>query len=321
VVPRLSPLTFDDLEPANRTHELAATAALIRSGSIPAGRLGVLIEQIGSAVRLVQMSDDDELTQAYVAAHELLGAVEPRDVEHALDDVRAWEERGLDARGVLDAHYPESLHDIFNRPPLLFVEGQWPATREPAVAVVGARAASADGLQRAHRLATELSEAGYVILSGLAKGIDTQAHRAALAAGGITRAVMGTGLNHRYPSENAELSDEIIAAGGGLLSQFFPAQRPARWTFPNRNIVMSGLALATVVVEATETSGARQQARVALQHGRTVFLLRSLVAAHPWARGYVEEGAYGTRAIEVASTGEIVDRLEGRSPPGMLSVA
>jgi DNA processing protein len=152
-------------------------------------------------------------------------------------------------------------------------------------------------------------ESGFTILSGLALGIDTAAHTAALDAGGSTSAVVGTGLNRVFPPENSGLAERILASGGALLSQFFPAQPPTRWTFPMRNVVMSGLSMATVVVEASETSGARMQARVALQHGRTVFLLRSLVEQHAWAQKYVNEGAYGAFAIEIASTGEIVDRL------------
>src|SRR5439155_17831309 len=120
-----------------------------------------------------------------------------------------------------------------------------------------------------------------------------------------------TGLDRRYPPGNRSLAERILDADGALLSQFFPHQPPTRWTFPLRNVVMSGLTLATVVVEAGSTSGARMQARVALQHGRTVFLPRSLVATHEWASKYVHEGAYDTRAIEVATTEEIVERLAG----------
>jgi DNA processing protein len=125
----------------------------------------------------------------------------------------------------------------------------------------------------------------------------------------VSSAVIGTGLDRMYPPENADLADRIVGAGGAILSQFFPGQPPTRWTFPMRNVVMSGLSMATVVVEAGETSGARMQARVAMQHGRTVFLLRSLVEKHEWASKYVTDGAYGTRAIQISSAQEIVDRL------------
>jgi DNA processing protein len=164
-------------------------------------------------------------------------------------------------------------------------------------------------------------EAGFVILSGLAAGIDTAAHTAALASAGSTSAVFGTGLDRIFPSENAELAEQILGAGGALISQFFPSQPPTQWTFPMRNVVMSGLAKATVVIEAGETSGARMQARVALQHGRTVFLLKSLVESHPWAAKYATEGAYGARAIEISSTADIVNRLNADDAPTTLAVA
>jgi DNA processing protein len=234
-----------------------------------------------------------------------------------LPEAHDWLQR-FDVRTVLDPHYPDSLHEIFNRPPVLFVAGDWPVDAPPAIAVVGTRRATTDGIARARRLSRELVEAGYVILSGLARGIDTAAHDAALGAGGLTSAVLGTGFEELYPPENEGLSQRILETGGALLSQFFPHQGPTRWTFPMRNVTMSGLSLATVVIEASATSGARLQARVALQHGRTVFLLRSLVESHEWARKYATEGAYGTTAIPVASTQEIIERLEVRRAPESL---
>ena len=305
-------LSLRDLRPGDRDHELAATVALSRAGVVPIQRLGALVDQVGSAVQLVQLTESDRIFTAPVAAHEVIGAITTPAIRIAFADVERWRRGDFRVHSVLDPEYPELLHDIFNRPPLLFIRGRWlagPMMR--AIAVVGARKASAAGLQRARRLTAELVDAGFSILSGLAAGIDTAAHSAALEAGAYTAAVMGTGIDRVFPQENAALAEEIVASGGALLSQFFPGQPPTRWSFPMRNVVMSGLALATVVIEASETSGARLQARVALQHGRTVFLLRSLVAEHEWARRFVHEGVYGTRAIEIASTNEIVDRLEG----------
>jgi DNA processing protein len=299
-----------DLVPGRREHELAAIVALTRSEVVPAAKLGALIDEVGSAVKLVQLSEQDRLFVDVDASHDVIGAVTSEDVGRALAEILAWAERGLDVRSVLDPSYPPELHEIFNRPSLLFVQGKWPpASYSPSVAIVGARAATADGVRRTQRLSSELVESGFTILSGLAAGIDTAAHTAALDAGGSTSAVVGTGLDRVFPLENKALAERIVASGGALVSQFFPAQPPTRWTFPMRNVVMSGLSMATVVVEASETSGARMQARVALQHGRTVFLLRSLVEQHAWAQKYVNEGAYGAFAIEIASTSEIVDRL------------
>ncbi len=303
--------SVQDLMPGDREHELAAIVALIRSGIVPQNRLASIIDGYGSAVKLVQLSEADRLFAAPEAAHAIIGGVTAEDVHRAMPDARAWLNADFDVRTILDPSYPEPLRDIFNAPPVLFVKGTWPTTAARAIAVVGARNASTAGLARARRLSAELTAAGYVILSGLARGIDSAAHEAALQSGGQTSAVMGTGLSQVFPPENTALAQSILENGGALISQFFPHQAPTRWTFPMRNVVMSGLALATTVVEAAATSGARLQARVALQHGRTVFLLRSLVESHEWAYKYATEGAYGTKAIVVSTTKDITDRLEG----------
>jgi len=132
-------------------------------------------------------------------------------------------------------------------------------------------------------MARVLAEAGFTVVSGLARGIDSAAHLGALEAGGRTVAVLGTGIERMYPAENAALA-ERIAGSGGLVSQFWPTAGPTRTTFPMRNAVSAGLALATVVVEASATSGARHQARLALGQGRLVVLPDELVGAEAWAR-------------------------------------
>jgi len=301
------------LERGNREHEIIATVALIRSPNRPAAvdKLGSLIDHCGSAVELVQLELEDVLFSAPDVDLGVAGVVSDEQVATAANDVREWLDRGLDVRLVLDAHYPWNLHGVFDRPPLVFVKGSLRDTEDrAAIAVVGTRSASAEGLNRAARLARELAEAGFTVSSGLAAGIDTAAHTAALDAQGRTVAVMGTGVDHVYPAANRGLATRIIDSGCALITQFFPHQTPRPWMFPARNVVMSGLSLATVVVEASETSGARLQARVALQHGRAVFMLKSLVENHVWAREFVEDGIDGSRAVVIGSTAEIVDRLD-----------
>ena len=270
-----------------------------------------MIDHAGSAVELIQLRLEDVLFSSPDADYGFAGVVTPTELEEAVRMVDRWLERGLDVRTVLDAHYPRNLHSIYDRPPLVFVEGKWlDPSDSNSIAVVGTRNASLNGLTRARRLAAELVDSGYTVLSGLAAGIDTAAHESALESNGRTVAVMGTGLDHRYPAQNRELANEIVTKGGALVTQFFPHQTPRRWMFPSRNVVMSGLSLATVVVEAGRTSGAKMQARVALHHGRTVFLLRSLVKSHEWARKYVDIGAYGAIAREVSTPEDIVSRLD-----------
>lgn len=191
---------------------------------------------------------------------------------------------GVRLTTVLDHDYPAALRQIHNRPPFLWFSGT--LTDDPAVAVVGTRGASDDGLRRARRLTAGLVEAGVTVVSGLARGIDTAAHITALEAGGRTLAVLGHGiLRPAYPQENRGLAYRIRSSGA-VISQFWLDTPPQRSTFPLRNVVTSGLSIGTVVVEASATSGAKMQARLALEHGKRLFLLSSLVDGEEWARKY-----------------------------------
>ena len=245
-------------------------------------------------------------------SHEAVEALRRlRDARDELNEHRAWVEAllrdtaadGIRLTTVLDDDYPANLRLIHNLPPFLFYRGELRPEDARAVAVVGTRSPTEQGLRRARQLATRLGEDGVVVLSGLARGIDTAAHEAALAAGGRTIAVLGTGIRRTYPPENEELA-ERIAVSGALVSQFWPDTPPRQDTFPRRNIVMSGLGQGTVVVEAAATSGAKMQARFAIEHGKRVFLLSSLVRERPWAKAYLERGA-----VEVAGTEDILRRL------------
>jgi DNA processing protein len=206
------------------------------------------------------------------------------DVGDAAADLARWDRDGVRMVSVLDDDYPSNLRMIYQRPPVLFMRGVADERDGTSVAVVGTRQPTAAGIEQAAGLAAGLAERGIPVVSGLAAGIDTAAHRAALAAGGRTVAVIGTGIDRVYPPQNANLQEEI-AKHGLLISQFLPGSPPTKVSFPMRNAVMSGYALATVVVEAAARSGARMQARLALQHGRHVFLMRSLLE-HDWAREY-----------------------------------
>jgi DNA processing protein len=147
----------------------------------------------------------------------------------------------------------------------LRARGRWPPPDGPRVAIVGSRRASPYGEAVAEQLACDLARAGVVVISGLALGIDAAAHRGALAGGGVTVAVMGTGLDIVYPAAHARLADDIVAAGGALLSQFADGTTPRRHNFPARNWTMAALSDAVLVVEATEGSGALITATAALE--------------------------------------------------------
>jgi DNA processing protein len=212
--------------------------------------------------------------------------------------LRSALKEGVRLTTVLDADYPLNLRTIYNRPPFLFYRGELREDDAFSVAVVGTRLPSPLGVKRAGRMARQLAEKGVTVLSGLAKGIDTAAHRAALEAGGRTIAVLGSGIRKIYPRENEGLAEKIVAKGA-VVSQFWPDGPPTTYTFPRRNITMSGLGQGTVVIEASATSGAKMQARLAIEHGKKVFLLDSLVKEHAWAQGYMEKrGARKVTKVE-----------------------
>jgi DNA processing protein len=195
--------------------------------------------------------------------------------------LRAFGEReyraSLGARGFRflarsDGPFPPLLRAIHDPPPGLFLRGggEVELLAKPAAAVVGARACSPYGAHVARSLGRELAAAGLVVVSGLARGVDGEAHRGALEAAGSTVAVLGCGIDRDYPASHRALAGEI-AEGGLIVSEYAPGVEPAPWRFPARNRIVAGLAAVTVVVEAREASGALITADLALEEGREVF--------------------------------------------------
>ena len=278
--------------------ETAAIVALLRAAGRPWHEYSEAIEQQASALAVLEQEH---------------GLLAPELMARELDEATAWHAAGAQPVTVLDDDYPENLRGVHDRPPLVFVAGSYLASDARAVAVIGSRVAGEPGRRAAGVLAEHLVGAGYTVVSGLARGIDHAAHTRALAAGGRTIAVIGTGLRHSYPPEHAELQRRIAAAGA-VVSQFWPDSPPTRHSFPLRNAVMSGLSQATVIVEATHTSGARIQARRALAHGRPVFLRRTLLE-QAWAR----ELAARPGTYVVTSPGEITEALSRLAATGALT--
>ena len=192
-------------------------------------------------------------------------------------DAAAYEARlramGLRFLARSDPAFPPLLRAIHDPPPGLFLRGEAPVEllARPGVAVVGARACSAYGSSVARSLGRDLAAAGLVIVSGLARGVDGEAHRGALDAFGVTVAVLGCGVDRDYPAAHAELARRVVTGGGLVVSEYAPGVEPAPWRFPARNRIIAGLAAATVVVEARERSGALITADLALEEGRDVF--------------------------------------------------
>jgi DNA processing protein len=270
-----------------------------------------LVEDRGSALAILESEQQRGVNSARPrlfydeTMDELLG--------HASADVMRWKQQGIRLLSVLDRAYPDNLREVHDRPPLLFVAGSLNPHDMKAVAVIGARKATPHGLSEASAIVRHLVTAGYTVVSGLAAGIDTAVHSAALDAGGRTIAVLGTGVTRCYPPQNAALQNRL-AAEHAVISQFWPEAPPSRQTFPQRNATMSGLALGTVVVEAGERSGARTQARLALNHGRPVFLTAALPKKQPWARHLADKPG-----VHVISTPpEIADAIERLTAPAPL---
>jgi DNA processing protein len=259
--------------------------------------------------RLLRGEPSEESTEAAETEQAIRAGIGELDqhIARARDEVRmARENVGAELVTVLDDTYPANLRLIFNLPPFLFVRGELRREDALSVAVVGTREASEDGIKRARQMARALVGSRVTVLSGLAKGIDTAAHVEALEQGGRTIAVLGTGILRTYPAENRELAERIVE-NGALVSQFWPSQPPARHTFPRRNVVTSGMSQGSVVIEARKTSGAKMQARLALQHGKHAFLVTSLVTDQTWAQQYLRKYP---RAVQVGSVDEVMQHLK-----------
>jgi DNA processing protein len=221
---------------------------------------------------------------------------------------------------------PRLLAAIHDPPPGLFVRGAAPLEllTRPAVAVVGARACSGYGGSVARMLGRELAAAGLVVVSGLARGVDGEAHRGALDAGGLTVAVLGCGIDRDYPAAHAQLARRI-AETGLVVSEYAPGVEPAPWRFPARNRIIAGLCAATVVVEARERSGALITADLALEEGREVFAVPGEIGsalsagtnallklgASPLVEVDDVLAAYGLQPAAVEPLDELVEHLPG----------
>lgn len=219
----------------------------------------------------------------------------------------------------VDHEYPAHLREIHDPPLALYVQGDLQDKDRHSVAVVGTRRATRYGGDCAERLSYELAQSGFTVISGLARGIDTAAHRGALKAGGRTIAVIGSGLSCVYPEENRKLAKEI-AKQGAVLSEFAMDRKPDKTTFPIRNRIVSGMSMGTIVVEAGVKSGAMITAAQAMEQGRSVFAVPGRIDSHG-ARGPHHLIRDGARLIE--DVDDVIDELQfllpssvGRGPAG-----
>jgi len=206
-----------------------------------------------------------------------------------------------------DARYPPLLRDIYDAPPLLFVRGDTDVLGAPQLAVVGSRNATAGGCDNARRFAEHLGRTGFCITSGLAIGVDAAAHRGALDARARTIAVCATGPDEVYPARHARLAT-AVAANGAIVTEFPPGSPPQRKRFPQRNRLISGMSVGTLVVEAGLRSGALITARLASEQGREVFAVPGSIH-NPTARGCHRLIRSGAKLVE--SSYDIIEELPG----------
>jgi DNA processing protein len=251
-------------------NELADTLLLsLVSGVGPKTRKS-LLDHFGSP-KAVLAAAPSELRSVQGVGPKLAGAIlrarQEIDVAAEIDFCRR---NGVSIVAEADAAYPRALREVHDPPGVLFVRGAIQPTDALAIAIVGSRHATHYGLEQAERLAGSLARAGLTIISGLARGIDAAAHRGALAAGGRTLAVLGSGVLNIYPPEHDKLADEVIARGA-VLGEAPVRSAPTSGAFPQRNRLISGMSLGVIVVEAALQSGALITARHAMEQGREVF--------------------------------------------------
>jgi DNA processing protein len=229
-----------------------------------------LLERFGSAENVFHATRS-ELESLRLKPETIESIIKREFHEKAVEELEKARELGGDVLILDDGSYPYLLREIADPPITLYVKGAWQECFEaPCIAVVGSRRCSTYGENASEMLSRDLAANGICVISGLARGIDTAAHRGAIAGKGRTIAVLGTGIDSVYPKENAKLVDEILASGGAVVSQFPLNTPPLKDNFPYRNRIISGLSLGVLIVEASERSGSLITARLAMEQNREV---------------------------------------------------
>ncbi|HEY3392108.1 MAG TPA: DNA-processing protein DprA [Lacipirellulaceae bacterium] len=272
-----------------------------------------LLERFGSPAAVLAAAKDELQCVDGIGPKIAARIVTARDEIDAEAELRLAAENGIDVLTEADADYPRPLRQIHDPPGVLFRRGQSLPQDELAVAIVGTRHATRYGLAQAERLAGSLARTGFTVVSGLARGIDAAAHRGALAAGGRTIAVLASGILEIYPPEHEKLAHEV-AANGYLVSEAPPRMVPLSGAFPQRNRVISGLCVGTIVVEAPDRSGALITARHAYEQGREVFAVPGPVDSR-MSRGchaLIKDGAKLVETIDdvLAELGPLAEKIQ-----------
>ena len=263
-----------DAEVSIRAQDFALTRklqwlALSMTPGVGAGRGRKLVERFGGTDRLFSASLT-ELEAAGLPAAAAQSLALGKSLELASDEYDRAREAGVSIVAPGDTEFPKQLLEIYDPPLVLYLKGNAEIIDKPGIAVVGTRHPTPYGVGMAERLACDLAAKGLVIFSGMARGVDSAAHRGAISAHGSTVAIWGTGIDEVYPKENRKLSEQILETGGAILSEFPLGTFPAPQNFPIRNRLISGISIGVLVIEAGEYSGTRVTARCALEQGREV---------------------------------------------------
>ncbi len=272
-----------------------------------------LLERFGTAAAVLVAGKDELQAVDGIGPKIAARIVAAKDEVDAEAELKLAADHGIDVLTEADADYPRPLRQIHDPPGVLFRRGRPQPQDEMAVAMVGTRHATRYGIAQAERLAGSLARTGFAVVSGLARGIDAAAHRGALAAGGRTIAVLASGLLEIYPPEHDKLADEIVE-NGYLLSESPPRMVPLSGAFPQRNRIISGLCVGTIVVEAPDRSGALITARHAYEQGREVFAVPGPVDSR-MSRGchaLIRDGAKLVESMDdvLAELGPLAENIE-----------
>jgi DNA processing protein len=257
---------------ANRaaTEQILQWLALGLTPGLGPTRVRHLVEHFGNVAAIFRASLTElEATGLLAVSAQSLGT--GKSLELAQEELGKTNAAGVQIVTLDDPDYPRQLKQIYDPPLLLYVRGDVKVLSQPGIAVVGTRHPTPYGSGMAERLSIDLVAHGLAIFSGMARGVDTAAHRGAIAANGKTVAVFGTGVDVLYPKENSRLAEQILALGGALISEFPLGTFAAPQNFPIRNRIISGMSIGVLVVEAAEYSGTRITARCALEQNRDVF--------------------------------------------------
>jgi len=265
------------------------------------GNAGIrkLLERFGSAAKIMSLREADLSQDRVIPANVIPNILHFSQDKFLKSEYNLMNKRGVKVVTWLDNDYPESLREIADAPVVLYVKGDILCAKPLSMAIVGSRRASFYGISASEKFARLLAELGFTVISGLARGIDTAAHKGALKTHGVTIAVLGCGLSNIYPLENKDLL-ENIATTGAVVSEFPMQTMPVSYNFPRRNRIISGLSMGVIVVEAAQRSGALITADYALEQGREVYAIPGKIdqAASQGVNGLIKQGAKLITSVE-----------------------